>query len=155
MQKHINGWQRLWVVLVVLYLVPVIASTLGKWPTEYKFNDAMILECIESAARHSESTTPGLTYEKARAELMWDYYGSFDSKPDIWAIEGIRSAYGDKANIVEIQDKYIDKIVNIRTEQAKVFGVAVLWWLIPSALLYLIGLVIAWVIQGFRSDHPS
>jgi hypothetical protein len=42
---------------------------------------------------------------------------------------------------------------NLYVEQAKVVGFALLWWLIPSVLLYMFGVAVAWVIRGFRGNH--
>jgi hypothetical protein len=151
MNKHLNGWQRLWVVLVVLYLVPVVLINIDALPTASDYARTRLHDSIDLAGKHMESTTPGYTFEGSYT-VREKYYADLT---DEQIIERLHTKFKDKVDFTKIESEYHRKISGLGTEQAKTVGYAILWWLLPSALLYLFGVAVAWVIRGFRGERPS
>ena len=51
--------------------------------------------------------------------------------------------------------RYDAELAQIRLSQGQFLGFALLWWLIPMAVLYGFGAGIGWMIRGFRRAAGS
>ena len=149
MFKRLNGWQRVWVVVTILYLVPVCVVAIDSFPKARDYARTRIHDSIEAVGRHMETTTAGYTFEGAYA-VRQKYYGGLSDEE---IIDRLNAKFKGKVDFSRIELEYLRKLDGLRGEQAKVIGYAFMWWLIPSSCLYLLGLAVAWVIRGFR-DEP-
>lgn len=150
MFNQLNGWQRLWIVLILLYLVIVILFTTDNFPRAIEYETSRLYDSMEAVGHHLETNTPGYTFEGAYTARQ-KYYGKL-SDEDV--ITRLHTKFKDKVNFTKIESEYKAKISDLTIEQSKTIGVAFLIWLIPSIALYLLGLAVAWVIGGFRREHP-
>lgn len=150
MIKYFNGWQRLWLVVVAMYLVPVVFLTIDALPTASAYSTTRVLDTIEFAGRQMESSKPGYTFEGSHA-VREKYYSDLT---DEQIIERVHAKFKDRIDFSKIESEYKRRLDNLYAEQIKVVGSSLLWWIIPSALLYLFGVAVAWVIRGFRRDRP-
>jgi hypothetical protein len=148
MLKKLNGWQRLWVVVLFVYLVPVALLTIDALPKASVYARTRLHESIDAAGKYMESVTPGYTYEGSY--VVRDRY--YKDLSDEQIIERLHTKFKDKINLAAIDDAYDAKLADLNFERAKVVGYALLWWLIPGVLLYALGSAIAWVAQGFRGE---
>ena len=60
--------------------------------------------------------------------------------------------YGGKVYFGQIEEKYKSNMQGLLEEQFKLVTGAILVWVVPLLVLYLSGLVVAWIIAGFRES---
>jgi hypothetical protein len=94
MLKHFNGWQRLWVVLVALCLVPVTIFTIEALPTASAYANRRVLDTIEFAGRQMESSKPGYTFEGSYTVRQTHYSDLTDEQ----IIERVHSKFKDRVD---------------------------------------------------------
>lgn len=148
MLRRLNGWQRLWVLATILYLGPVCVVAIDSFPKARDYTRTRVDDSIEAVGRYMETTTTGYTFEGAYA-VRQKYYGDLS---DDEIIDRISTKFKGKVDLSRIELEYLRKLDGLRGEQAKILGYALMWWLIPSLSLYLLGLAVAWVIRGFRGE---
>jgi hypothetical protein len=119
-------------------------------PKASNYAHTRLHDSIELVGKHMESTTPGYTFEGSYT-VRQKYYGDLG---DDEIMSRIHAKFKDKIDFAKVEGEFNRKMDGLRTEQAKVIAFALLWWLIPSALLYLFGVAVAWVVQGFRGARP-
>jgi hypothetical protein len=56
-----------------------------------------------------------------------------------------------KEEILALEGKYEAALAMLPTNQGKYAAKALVWWLLPSAAVLLLGYALAWIQQGFRS----
>lgn len=150
MFKHFNGWQRLWVLLIALYLVPVVVFTTDAMPKASNYAQTRLHESIDVTGHYLETIKLGYTFEGSYT-VRQKYYSDLT---DDEVIERLHTKYKDIIDFTRIESKYYRMIDELSIKQVKVVGYALLWWLIPSVVLYLFGIAVIWVIRGFRSEGP-
>lgn len=149
MFKRLNGWQRLWVVLVSVYLVPVVGVMINVMPHRSNYELARTSDSIEIVGRYLESNTPGYVFEGVYS-IRQKHYGALTDEK---IIERLHEKYKDKVDFSRVELEYFRKLDMHLLEQAKVAGYGVLFWLVPSLALYLLGVAVGWVIKGFLGDR--
>jgi len=167
--KNLNGWQRLWVVVSVLWLLFVVGvSIVGD-----------VIPTADGLEARLGRNTRNLQREWALATIEAARVAS-DAGEDLTAAD-IRSAYKDlsDAKIVERvhnnfpevdfepvdsdyqekldgeQTRHQERLDALRVEQAKNIGLTSLAWFAPSVGLYLLGWAMAWVWRGFKLKGES
>jgi hypothetical protein len=80
MRARLNGWQRLWVIISILYLLPVVGITIMLWPSP------------ETTWHRDEFIT------RMPAELRGKIEGAYESK---WKWEEARKKGGVSAEVLE------------------------------------------------------
>lgn len=157
---RLNGWQRLWILLSVLYLVGllVIAFTVSIWPTPEttRHRDEFLtrmpadmrgqIEAAysstsewEAALKKRPGVPPGLIPDPQPVKI------------DNGAILQIRVAKkGDTEPDFRVAEAYWAVVKSeSRAAWREMVLVMVLVWLIPCAMLYALGWSVAWVRRGF------
>ncbi len=130
--NELNGWQRMWVLSAVLWLIVVTIFSITSIPSKFE------LAPISPYASQTEKTVRHLS-----------------------------------AEIVDLTDKEVSKLIpTLTTEEKKLLAdviaetkkirnehlrdvfvhicISLLFWTIPSILIYLFGFSVAWVLQGFK-----
>lgn len=150
MPSKLNGWQRLWVVGLILWGLICATATYLLLP----------------------KTTPQLVHEWAekKVELMKQYHGGSKSMADFKTrvygnssddeIVHPRSVSGQKfdansavpANEIEAIDSRYQAEIGSNPSRWSAIGKAVLIWLVPSALVYSFGIAIGWIRAGFIKE---
>nr|HAT8714955.1 hypothetical protein [Legionella jordanis] len=123
MKNRLNGWQRLWVTIGIVYLLGIISFAWIIFPTE-----------IPQIDRCKDPRYP--LYNNPFCDLV-PIPPKKDAK-DLLAYE----------EILKIEQKKV-----LREEQFQLFKFAILLWIIPMLFLYALGLLIAWVYKGFKSNN--
>jgi len=146
MIRHLNGWQRLWVLLSVTWIiiVGVFASTMIPKASDY--TKARLYDTIDAVEKHLEKQNPDYHYIGAW-EMRTQYYP--DLKDDE-ILDELHSKYKDTVDFTPIEREYRKKMDNLRGEQLKAVGISLLAWLIPSLVIYISGYGVGWVVKGFR-----
>jgi hypothetical protein len=147
----LNGWQRLWLIASLLWLVGVPALFGASFPTEEKWEMESWVRSNESSSTYKAITEEIQAVCRRRSEQsgeLLDYAHCMDAN---------QTSYQSAINRSREEAARVREEANIRirdvllTEQIKHVGLAVLIWLVPVGIAYLLGVTAAWVIQGFRS----
>lgn len=141
--KSLNGWQRIWCVVSLLWLLGVVGVTACYFPNQENSANlyapfsqmdrpelaSKAIDCVYVAKSHDA--------EKAKAcqKEYTDMFMSGPSRDD----RDRYDAYVDNA----IYDLRVLAVKN-STEEC----------LIPLALLYILGMAVAWIRLGFRKHPP-
>lgn len=156
---RLNGWQRLWIVVAILYAFLVLAIATTEYPNRSRIDDAwarQVIATIESAI----ASELKIGYVNVRDK------DDFRNKSDIEIAERFsKGAYeirkdGDATSyqihaaqlVKELNEKRTHDLEGLPTERAKFLGIAFLSWAIPLLAIYLIGVMVAWVIRGFKAS---
>jgi len=140
--RKLNGWRRLWVVIAAGTLVFAVGWGLVEGAKQHRveyqvisgFDNPACARVIQMPAQTKLNPEPGYR------DPCWDLYL-------------YRSIYeGAKTT----KDEYIEHMNSMQHRVLlQVIGFALIVWLVAVALLYGIGLVVAWVVKGFRSGEEA
>lgn len=144
--RTLNGWQRLWIVLSVLLVLPVGWVSFHTAPKAKDLIDWRVSQSIELVGKHLEATTPGYKYE-GRLTVRQEYYSDLS---DEQIIDRLHSKFADKVDLAKIDLEYEKKQAALPVEIGKHAGLALLAWLLPVGVVYALGTAVAWVIRGFK-----
>lgn len=133
----LNGWRRLWIVLAGISLVGTIGFSFYAADEQNPY-DYKVLEGLENPKCEYIRTMPTRTKLNPEPKFQsecWDLYlakllyaGSWDSK-----------------------DGYLANLAHRRHQDFLfIVGVLLAVWLVAVLSLYGAGLVVAWVLKGFR-----
>lgn len=140
MKNKLNGWQRLWVVLSAIYLAIVIVFTWSSWPTKRQIENSWVYSLI--------------TATKDPKDYAYEIREAYKDIPDGELIKRINAKYSEKPEYKEILNttnlKYQMEIQSLGKNRFKTFGIALLAWLFPIGILYLVGVAIGWIYKGFK-----
>ena len=146
MIRHLNGWQRLWVLSSAIWLVIVgiFASTMIPKSSDYAKD--RLYDTIDVVGKHLEKENPDVYYKGAWTTRTEDYADLKDDE----ILDKLHSKYEDSVDFTPIEREYRHKINGLRTDQLKTVGISFLVWGIPSLLVYILGVAVGWVFKGFQ-----
>jgi hypothetical protein len=137
--RKLNGWQRLWVVVCVVWALVVtgflltglkVRADVDRWHEEITADyESKIVE-LQNPVKNKGERTHSFLYEL--------------NTRDFRTIDEVKSARR------HVEADYIDQLENLHWFQAKQIGAAFAWWVFSGALVYGLGLTLNWVCQGFR-----
>lgn len=143
MKAKLNGWQRIWVVLSVIYFVIVVVFTYTVWPTESKIDNSWVYSLIDKTKDPND-----YTYQ------IRDAYKDISDKELIKRINAKYSTNQDYKEILnEINLKYQGELQSLWKNQFRTTGIALVAWLLPIAIVYLLGLSVGWIYKGFKNKQ--
>ena len=151
--QSLNGWQRLWLVIGVIYLFVV-----GYFAVTMAPHDLTINEYLGGSLVNNEDREPDVERRYVRLNDHWVEVATVAHNPTtneyVYLLDGKWSAPAQSLVHVKIP-RPLDKNEHLLllTKQAKFLCVALLWWLIPWLLLYLGGISLVWVLAGFRRSE--
>jgi hypothetical protein len=174
---RLNGWQRLWLVVSVLYFVLVVALTVLFWPTEERtwHRDEFItsmpaeLRAQVVAAYASEwSRQEALKAQELRrppeqAKRM-PKEKSAPPPPDLVPVSRLSFPNGAVLDVLVAKDgdsapvayAYMAVVESATRSARRTFTwTMLLVWLAPCLTLYALGWATGWVRRGFRGSAPS
>lgn len=160
MMPRINGWQRLWIVLSILYFFIVIFLAFLIWPetttvekhfyneTNRLINEAKgknekieISELIEEALRRKLLDTP-----KNEAEIM------MANKNWLALAERNILEHQGQIDFTEVRSSYEEGLRKQTEHRKQIILASSLSWILPIVVFYIFGLTICWVIRGFQKS---
>ncbi len=150
--KTLNGWQRLWVLVISIYLLLVSAFTWTTLPNESPLLQEWVFAILD-IIKKSDSELSKADNWRIRNVLLKN--GSSDEK-FIRAIKAqINAKFAHHASELQaVYAMYEVRIDNLHKERLKYIGTAFLIWAIPSCLLYILGISVGWIYRGFK-DPPN
>ena len=144
--NKLNGWQRLWLVLSVLYLIAVGIFTVSVIPTASDYQTDRIYDTFNLIRDiNPKAFDTDWTYIiRERAKEMGD---------DAW-VNQVHNQYGNKIFHL-IEQEYQNKLSALHTEQLKIVGGGLVFGTLPIIIIYVLGLSFGWVFKGFRNKSPQ
>jgi hypothetical protein len=179
--SNLNGWQRLWVILSILWIVPAgyfalsyySRSTYGtfftclhgcKWPDAWVssamleiINDELTVWKREQPPNKdlTKKVTPDSKYEEYNGPRIVQTCELFESPPT-WASSLGRKPFCEILFERLERSGRADRLREAGTSklkaQMKLFALVVAAWVGPVLGVYLLGLAIWWVSRGFRKQ---
>jgi len=137
MARH-NGWKRLWVLLSGSYLLVVVIVAVSSFP--------------------SPSDVPSTEILRQLSDQSLQLMANGKKKWNTTVEDGINIPVPlelDQATTLTFKADY-KNAVGAAAQKNRLWHIlmALLWWLVPSMLLYAFGSGIAWVRRGFSCDVP-
>lgn len=166
--NRLNGWQRLWVLASVLYMIAVSVVVVAVFPTQAEVMERWRSEQIAEAQRRRLSEEEAMECLRSQGlvpnddGVLPEEKESFD---EFFKSKGLSDEHGQLQRLTYMQlALVVDTSVNKRNEeilaslgavQLRLVAAAVSLWLVPCLALYALGWSIGWVSHGFRKPSPS
>jgi hypothetical protein len=158
MRLRLNGWQRLWILVAVLYLPAAAAVVATQFPTTSQVYSAWADAALQVAGEDLRRTQQ---HQWQDWEIREHLFPKLTDKELVQKLtEGARKTdLNDpmkkdltryKEKILQLESTYLPRLDALSTERVKVVGWGVLGWAGPLAILYGLGLAVAWVVRGFH-----
>jgi hypothetical protein len=132
MPIQLNGWRRLWVVITVLWSIPVAGFAYTNWPHQPNWFE----HSGSQADQKGEKFTEAELEEVVRA-------GQLKPQDDPLLAPDEQSAL-----------RTVTARIHRDAVSSLVIRVAAVW-LLPAITLYAFGSAVAWVRRGFREIRPQ
>ena len=150
--ERLNGWQRLWLVLGIVYLAMIVTWTISIFPSKLTIGEYLNDAKIPDGAAIPNPDKPRFF---VRIDDKWIEVQALAYNPDTG--EEIY-CLNDKWSEPSLSLQYVklphplskDEIKVLRTKQTKVIGRGILLWIGLWIMLYVIGISIAWIRAGFK-----
>lgn len=160
MALKINGWQRLWIVLSILYLFAVIVVAAMVWPQSTQIEKRFLNETYglidESEGKNEKYKFTDFVEEANQRGL---FNSPKDEKEELRAAENwlalaerAISKHKGKINFSEVRNAYKMDLREVNAERKQVVLFSLLFWFLPVVTLYTLGLSVRWIIRGFKQQ---
>ena len=146
MKLVLNGWQRLWVLVSIILLIPVVVVAVITFPNPDHVSHQSSFEENLSAESRTKLATPD---EKG---IVWDdKVGLKVEMPNGHILRFEKSVKNEEAETVA--NEYYG-LLKHQANKERVLHVllAIAWWLGPAIFLYAFGRAVAWVYKGFKKS---
>jgi uncharacterized membrane protein YdfJ with MMPL/SSD domain len=149
---RLGGWQRLWVVLVLIYAVVVMVVAFMTAPSQKQIFSNWTEAILKSTGKdysviqfRASKDFQNKTDEQIAQEMTKRAKEIDLSKPD-------KQDLGEyQKQIATLGTVYGQQIEGLPIEQAKHAGWSFLVWLIPSLCMLFLGYAVSWVMSGFKA----
>lgn len=139
--ETLNGWRRAWVLCSIIWLVVVVVSSFGTFPIESEKIAAM--NKLDFELFPPLKFDPGSCLDKGINDQARKCYEVMRTIRD--------NEIESRMEREKSTSKYVEE--HIIYDQASFLGKRVMFWLLPTVGLYVIGLMVSWVIRGFKNDR--
>lgn len=174
--NKLNGWQRLWIALSIVYGIGVTLVTAINFPTKEDVVrqwaavvlddwDSFMLEGKDAVrSRHRQSFKDLNDWVVVRGVIDVNNLplevvenSAFEAIDETKKMELTDNADSDaKAfvnRMVSYKNLYTEEVAGLRKKQFNTIYLGTSAWLIPSIIILALGYTIAWIIDGFRSKQ--
>jgi|SRR3989344_937512 len=149
--ERLTGWQRLWIVSGAIYLAVVIGVTVMSIPSALTVSE-YLGEPVEGG-----DIVPTDTRRYVHLDRKWvqveriaknDKTGEFIYfKDGTWSKPTLTLEYAKIPRELSSEETWM-----LRKNQVKFIAAAFIYWLVPWLVVYLCGMAIAWIVNGFRNS---
>src|SRR4030066_2189531 len=150
--KRLNGWQRLWMLMGVLYIIPVAFFSYSNMPKKADIMREWTIDVIELVKKHDDNMTKYSTIDVLNSYSDMSYDNiilKIRSKATGKTKSHFKNLIAD-AEFQIIEDWHRVKLESLLSDQLKIISYGIIFWLVPLGLIYLIGMGIRWVYEGFN-----
>ncbi len=144
--NNYTGWQRLWLVLSVVYFFVVVFFTIIFLPGQSEYSTKRVYDTIKLMIKNEPKLSKSSAY-KVRA-----YYKDMQ---DDRLVEAIHKKYSGKIDFSSIEHEYQKKISSLHYERVQIFILGFSVWIVPVFIIYVLGLSTAWIIKGFKKPDKN
>jgi len=139
--SRLNGWQRLWVLVSVIYFLFAVSFIVLFLPKKSDYLSTRVHETIDLTIKNVPELRSSYVYQ------VRDAYGDLS---DDEVVKRIHSKFKGQIDYSKIEEEYATRLAKLSSEQIKAVGTGFLLWLVPVVFIYLLGWAIGWVIKGFK-----
>ena len=147
---RLNGWQRLWLILSVIYVSVATVIAVLAFPTSDRDLAQERLTGVVSLLAAYFDSTPQLREERNR-RLDRAAFGGALNAADVDALEAeaarLTAEYRSRVNFFSVESRYRS---GIQQHQLRFVVHALLALALPIIAAYVLGWSVGWVIRGFR-----
>lgn len=154
MTMKLGGWQRLWVVVAVLYLLVVAGVTWSTWPTSASVSHEYTLY-----SRLPPEARTRILNSQVKAENEQAFIQDARTAKDAELVEMPNSHMLvfrkdlPRAEAEAPARAYWAEVEHVANEHRVAhLAQAIAWWAIPLALIYALGLAVRWTYRGFKQS---
>jgi len=143
----LNGWQRLWVVVSLLYLIAVVIFTIALMPKRSDRQQVWVSQTINAVRVVDKSV-----------DYPYEVRNAFKDLSDDELVRRLQAKYSKAPYNLEfrsIDERHEKSLQDLSKDQAKSMGLGLLAWIVPSVVLYMLGWSIGWIYRGFQSRSAS
>ncbi len=141
--SRLNGWQRLWLLVSVIYFLLVVSLTALLLPKKSDYLRTRVYDTINLIIKN---------IPELRGSYAYQIRDAYPELSDDDVVKRIHSKFKGQVDFSSIEDEYNARLAKLPSAQAEAFGIGFLFWIVPVALTYLLGWAIGWVIKGFRRN---
>jgi len=144
---QLNGWQRLWVLVGVIYLVVIAIVTISVVPKRSQLISGWAYDAVDLIKAHEKVDSSNWTLRKG-------VFGDASDEEIVTKITTGAAKTEDKdwrIKVKELEAKHTKRLDGLLGEQLRAVGIAILVWFVPVVLLYALGYGVGWVYRGFRN----
>ena len=141
---RLGGFHRLWIVLSFLYFMIIALFIINTWPNAHdipnkiKFYNALAPDIKKLVHNPFYDKYGGIPVNSTPVEMPNKYVIYFEKSVPKETIEKASVAYW-----VQVEKEATHQQINLLL-------LGLLYWLIPCATVYVAGLLIQWIIRGFK-----
>ncbi len=152
---RLNGWQRLWLVMVVLYAILVTVITVAFLPRESAFTERPTQWTFRTYLDEHKTGIMSLPTPIGDLSDLSDddlkvLADAEHKHPEITASELLRQY---RKHRIDLKQEYQKKLAELPYQQLKTVGYGFLAWVSPMAIIYGLGLAVGWIYRGFKKDN--
>lgn len=147
MKLVLNGWQRLWVLVSTLYLVPVVVVAVTTFPNP---------DHIAHQSSFEENLSPESRIKIAIPDakgIVWDDQVGLEVEMPNGHILQFKKGIKDEEAKTVANEYYGLLKQQVNKERPLHVLFVFVWWLGPVIFLYVFGWAIGWVYKGFKKSR--
>lgn len=147
----LGGWKRLWILLVIIYFPFVVLISVESWQGEY--TESYVYEIWATTVLDLNGGIDLGSFSPSWSVMQKYKERRYSAKEFIEEMKEVikKESPQRKKKFKTIQIRYEKQLENLKYKQLMQVGIYSLIWVVPSVLLYLLGLGIGWVYKGFKS----
>jgi len=150
--RKLNRWERLWVVLGIIYGIAVAVIALWNLPQHLTIN-----EQLGDGGVFDGDTVPTKTYWFVRFESGWSMVEAVAQNPStkeyLYQRGGPWSKPQTSLQYKKVSPGSDEGSLELRIKQASFFVLSLLGWLASWALVYLAGVAVEVIIGSMKKRH--
>ena len=150
--RKLNRWERLWVVLGVVYGVAVAVISVWNFPQHLTIN-----EQLGDGGVFDGDAAPAKTYWFVHFESGWSIVEAVAQNPStkeyLYQRGGPWSKPQTSLQYKKVSPSSDEASLDLRIKQASFFVLSLLGWLVSWALVYLAGVAVEVIIGSMKKRH--
>jgi hypothetical protein len=146
-----NGWQRLWVVVLVLWAITVLLFGFLLWPTAMDVSHGDVFAQMQPDHVQKFASAQGVRGEGEDITDLFNKAGQSRTTVEVGGHTLTFRADVSSEDMNRVGGEYYAALRRVLSIRRSTFvGEAITAWIIPPAALYALGWAVAWIRRGFK-----